>query len=450
MTEDSSAVAHGEERGIRFLFLDLAPGITRLNAWVFFYAAFATIGLLTFVSTGTALVLNANFGMPIGDQGTVSGDLVIITEVVQLIIFGVVGVVSDRIGRREVAAAGMVLMGLGYLLYPFADTLFELFIYRAIYAAGLGAATGMLQTLIADYPSDSSRGKLVAVAGVCNGIGVLIVTVLFARSVPPMLVDAGFDAISSSRITHAIVGSVCVLSGVIYLLGLKKGLPTKKEERLPVRDLIVGGLAEARNPRIALSYACAFVARSDLVILGTFTVLWGTVAGVQQGMDPAVAAGRGAGMFGIASGASLLWLVVLGLVMDKFNRVTGVMFCMTFAAIGYCSMIFVDNPLDRASIPLFLLLGVGQISAFFGATTLISQEAPRLKRGTVMGMFNMSGAVGIFFAGLIGGRLFDAVGPYAPFVMIGVLNGLLVFFALIVRIKSPGLMPALKDAPAAD
>ena len=43
------------ERGIKVGFLELAPGITRPNLFVYFYSCFATIGLLTFVSTGTAL-----------------------------------------------------------------------------------------------------------------------------------------------------------------------------------------------------------------------------------------------------------------------------------------------------------------------------------------------------------------------------------------------------------
>jgi len=88
------------EQGIKVGFLGLAPGISRLNLFALFYSAFATIGLLTFISTGTGLVLNANFGMDIGEQGTVSGDLVIITEIVQILIFGAVGVLADRIGRR--------------------------------------------------------------------------------------------------------------------------------------------------------------------------------------------------------------------------------------------------------------------------------------------------------------------------------------------------------------
>ena len=83
---DQSASSAAPSEGRKFLFLWLQPGVTGLNLAVFFYAAFATIGLLTFVSPGTALVLNANFGIPINEQGTITGDLVIVTEIVQLLL----------------------------------------------------------------------------------------------------------------------------------------------------------------------------------------------------------------------------------------------------------------------------------------------------------------------------------------------------------------------------
>jgi MFS family permease len=433
----------------RLGFLELAPGVTRSHAIVFLYAAFATIGLLTFISTGTAQVLSA-IGVPGDQQGTVTGNLVVVTEIFQILVFGVVGVMADRIGRREVAAVGIAIMGLGYALYPFAESVLELMVYRAIYAVGLGASAGMVGTLIADYPADNSRGKFVAVTGVFNGLGVVVITVLFGTRVAPALVEAGFSPLGASRIAHAVVASVCFISAVIFYLGLKKGTPGTKEERPPVRELITGGFTEAvRNPRIALSYCCGFVARSDQVVLGTFTVLWGTKVGMAQGMDFATASGKGALIFAIAGAASLIWLPILGFAMDKFNRVTGVIFCMTCAALGYGAMYFVDEanmfttsgfPLSRESAILFILLGAGQISAFMGATLLISHEAPRLKRGSVVGMFNTCGAIGIFIAVAVGGRLFDSVGHYAPFLLIGALNGVVVLLAIVVRILSPGDM----------
>jgi MFS family permease len=440
---ESSTGSPAEQEGRKVWFVWLQPGLSSVNFVVFLYASFATIGLLTFVSTGTALVLNAKFGIPTSEQGTISGDLVIVTEIVQLLVFGVVGVLADRFGRREIFAAGILIMGIGYLLYPFANSVPELIVYRGVYAAGLGASTGMLQTIVADYPQDRSRGKFVALAGVFNGLGVILVTVLFGRYVPPALIEAGYDGITTTKIVHGVVFVACAISSLVFMLGLKKGGPVAHGEHLPVRELILSGYAEAvRNPRIALSYASAFVARSDLVILGTFTVLWGAVAGVDQGMDPAVAAARGAGIFGLASAAALVWLAILGSFMDRFNRVSGVIFCMTLAAIGYSAVWFVDNPLAPAAVPYFILLGCGQISAFFGATTLISQEAPRLSRGAVVGAFNMCGAIGIFFASGLGGRLFDSVGPAGPFVLIGVLNGVVVLIAVMVRIKSPGHIPS--------
>lgn len=441
--------AKSAKQGVRLGFLELAPDISKGNAYAFFYAAFTVIGLLTFISTGTAQVLNA-IGVPQNEHGTVSSNLVIVTEIVQILLFSAVGIIADRVGRREVAAVGMAIMGLSYALYPFAESVTELLVYRAIYAAGLGASTGMIGTLIADYSSDTSRGKFVAVGGIFNGLGVVFVTVLFGANAAPALVAAGYDPLVATKITHGIVAAVCFISAIIFMVGLKAGTPGSVEERPPVKELMLSGFTEAlKNPRIALSYACGFVARSDQVILGTFTVLWGTTVAVSQGMDYATAAGKGALLFAVAGTTSLLWLPVLGFTLDKLNRVTGVVVSMACAAIGYGSMYYVDEsqmftssgfPLGLQSVLLFGLLGVGQISAFLGATILISHEAPRLKRGAVVGMFNTFGAIGIFIAVAIGGRLFDLVGGYGPFLLIGGANAVVVVLAIIVRLKSPGDM----------
>jgi len=440
-----------QEKIEKLWFLDLAPGISKLNAITFLYAAFATIGLLTFISTGTAQVLTA-LGIPIEEHGDASKDLVIISEIVQVIVFFIAGIAADRFGRREVAAIGIIIMGIGYASYPYADSLNELLIYRAIYAFGLGMSAGMVGTLIADYSGDRTRSQFVAIGGVFNGLGVVIITAVIATSVAPMLVERGYDPITASKITHWVVAGICWVSGIIFYLGLKGGTPGSKEERPPVLELITSGFSEAwKNPRIGLAYMCAFVARSDQVILGTFTVLWGATVGQKYlGLDLATASGKGAAIFAITGGASLLYLPLLGFLIRNLNRVTAVIICMVSAAIGYSSMYFVDEatmitmegfPISGDAAVLFLLLGVGQISAFLGATLLISAEAPKLKRGSVVGMFNCFGAIGIFVAVYFGGQLFDSVGGWAPFVLLGAFNGFVAILAIICRIFAPGGKP---------
>ena len=110
---------------------------------------------------------------------------------------------------------------------------------------------------------------------------------------------------------------------------------------------------------------------------------------------------------------------------------------MAIAAAGYCSMFFVDDVLDPKYLPLFALLGWGQQCAFIAATTLLGQEAPQMKRGAIVGVFNLAGAVGILISSGIGGRMFDAIGPSAPFILIGVCNIFVSMFAIYVSKVAP-------------
>lgn len=437
MTEQSKA----DSSGVRFGPVSLAPGISRGNAWSLMGGAFTTIGLLTFVAIATPYVLTVNLGIPESEQGTITGDLVFWAEITQILIFGLVGVAADRFGRNWLYAMGMLAMGASYVFYPFADSIGELTIYRVIYAIGLGISTGMLATVVADYPKDASRGKMLALVGFLNGLGVILVVALLGN-LPDMLVSAGHTAITAGRYTHAVAVIGCVVTAVIVGFGLKKGTLVDREERLPVMELFRSGLREGRNPRIALAYASAFVARGDLVILGTFAILWGKTVGISQGMEPAEAIAKGTLVFVMAQASALLWIPILGPLLDRLNRVTGLIICMSLATAGYLGTIFVDDPTARVTIPIFVLLGIGQISAFLGSATLIGQEAPESTRGSVVGVFNSSGAIGILIASSIGGRLFDTVGPSAPFVLVGFFNGLVLLGAIAVRIWSPGPMKA--------
>jgi MFS family permease len=423
--------------GIKFGPVSLVPGISRGNAWSLMGGAFTTIGLLTFVAVATPYVLTVNLGVPESEQGTITGDLVFWAEITQILIFGLVGVAADRFGRNWLYSMGMLAMGASYVFYPFADSIGELTIARVIYAIGLGISTGMLATVVADYPQNDSRGKMLALVGFLNGLGVILVVALLGN-LPEVLVAAGHSAISAGRYTHAIAVGGCAITALVVGFGLKKGTPVNREERLPVMELFRSGLQEGRNPRIALAYASAFVSRGDLVILGTFAILWGKTVGISQGMEPAEAIAKGTLVFVTAQASALLWIPILGFLLDRLNRVTGLVICMSLATAGYLATMFVDDPTARDAIPVFVLLGIGQISAFLGSATLIGQEAPQSKRGSVVGVFNSSGAIGILIASVIGGRLFDSVSPAAPFILVGVFNGMVLLAAIVVRIKSPG------------
>ena len=372
-----------------------------------------------------------------------TGIFLIVNEISLLILMPVAGVVSDRIGRRSVMVGGLLLMAFGYVLYPLATSIPELIAYRAIFAAGVAGATGMLGTITHDYPQEKSRGKMIALSSIMIVLGALFVADVFRR-LPEMFKGQGLDGIAAGQYTFWIAAAAITVSCVVLRLGLKGGTPAKPEDRPPFNVLVRSGFRHARNPRIALAYASAFVGRSDLVILGSFTVLWGTMAGLNQGMGTAEAVKSGTLLFILANISALFWSFVMGVIIDRSNRVTAMGIGAGLGAIGFTAMGFVGDPLATAAIPFIIMLGIGQVSCFSAAQALIGQEAPLEERGAVLGVFGLCGAVGIIIATGIGGWLFDNWMYAGPFVLVGLANAVIVILAIIIRLKSPGDMPTAR------
>ena len=416
--------------------VDLVEGVTKTNFFSICYGALTTIGLLTFISYATTYVLMENLSYQRNQIGTIVGDLQVVAEIALLIIFLPVGLIADKIGRRQVYSFGMFAMGLSYFLYPLATGIGELTVYRIVFAIGMGAATGMLGTVTADYPQNHTRGKMIAVTGILNATGVIIVSLVFAR-LPENFAQMGYDQVTAGMYAMWVVAGMCLITSIVVAFGLQKGTPTEEQKKIPYIQQIKSGLEEGRNPRILLAYASAFVARSDLVILGTFLVLWGVATGIDMGMTTSEATKAARLVFVTSSISALIASPIIGYLIDKVDRILAVSVCMALASAGYLSMFFIDNVLDPGSRPFFILLGVGQQCAFFAATTLLGQEAPKMKRGAIVGVFNLAGALGILISTGVGGRLFDAIDPSAPFIFIGFCNIFVSLFAIYVRKVAP-------------
>ncbi len=416
--------------------VELAPSIERRHAWTFFYAAFFSIGFITFLSIGQTYILNVHLNIPVSEQGAISGDLVFLTELITLLFFVPAGILMDRIGRKPIYVAGFLLIALTYALYPFASSVNDMMLYRIIYALAVVGIAGSLSTILVDYPAERSRGKMVAIIGVLNGLGIVLTNQFFG-SLPELLSTKGIDDVQAGFITHFSIAALAALAAVICAIGLKKGTPVTGEERPAIKKLLQSGLTAAKNPRILLSYSAAFIARGDQSINGTFISLWGITAGLSMGMDSGEAFRRGTTIFIITQIAALLWAPFIGPVIDRFNRVSALAICMFLAMIGNLSVLALDHPFENTGYAVFILMGIGQISVFLGAQSLIGQEAPKATRGSVIGAFNISGAIGILLIASAGGRLFDGMSPKAPFVIVGIINALLLFYSIYVRIKAP-------------
>ncbi len=406
----------------------LAPGVRAGNVLTYLYIAFAGVALTSFVSVIMPYILNVNVGLPMSEQGRVAGDLVFYGEFVLIVMSGIFGAWSDRFGRRAILITGLLILAAGYVVLGMAGSVAELIAVRLFITIGIAGVGVMVSAIQVDYPAEESRGKLVGFAGIAIGLGAVMIGVLFTRF-PDMYVQAGYSDTDASLMTMLTMTAFCIFTALIARIGLVGGRPSHAPAQTSARQLIAKGIRAARsNRRVLLSYACAFVGRADLVVVGTFYSLWLTQAGIESGLSAEDAAKMAGGMFALVMTAALLWAPVMGWLNDRLDRTLVMVIALLLALIGYCGMGLIADPLGGWMYPASVVLGIGQISVTLASQTLLGQESPRELRGAVVGTFSMFGAGGILFVTVVGGRLYDAFSPDAPFIMIGLLNGLLGVF----------------------
>jgi MFS family permease len=412
--------------------IHLLPGVTPSHTIVFLFADLVTIGFVAFVVISQTYLMNANLGIPEEVQGTITGDMGFWSEVAIIIMVWFFGMLADHTGRRLVMAGGLIVLGTSYILYPLSESVSDLLMCRLVYAVGVAATTCMLTVIVHDYPQDRSRGKLVVASGICGGLGASLIGVLGGR-LPDLFISQGATASAAGFYMNWVAAAICIAAALVTVVGMHPGIPGRDRKMQSIWKTIAVGFSEARDRRVALAYMSAFAARGDLVIVGTFIVLWGTLAGRAEGMDTAAALGAATLRFVIVSSMSLVWAPVMGYLLDRFDRITMLAFGAAFAALGFCLVGLIENPLDPGVMPLFFLLGIGQASCFYASQALIGHVAPVENRGAVVGTFSACGAVGVLFATGIGGRLFDSIGPGAPFLMVSLATAGLCIYAIWVR-----------------
>jgi MFS family permease len=155
--------------------------ISTTNMWGLMYAALVSIGVVTGMAAMTPYVLTVNLNIPENEQGAALGTLALWQELALILCYGPLGILADKYGRKVIYVAGFLTLALGYALFPYATNMTELSLARLVYAVGIGAITGMLATVIADYGAEKDRGKLGAMTGFLNGLGVVVVTLFIGK-----------------------------------------------------------------------------------------------------------------------------------------------------------------------------------------------------------------------------------------------------------------------------
>ncbi|GAB6051964.1 hypothetical protein JCM17960_07840 [Magnetospira thiophila] len=399
---------------------------------VYLLAALCMI-FMTLAVAVQPLFLRNVLGIPFEYAGSINASVQVVTEVLDLLVIGYLGFLSDRFGRVPIIVGGFLVAAIGALLAPYSMVIGEAlvigglavyFLARIIMSIGSGAVWPQLATLVGDFTTFENRARMLSNSAFMMALGGTLVYAILMQ-IPQ----------------HAGIGVVMLLTAAIAIAGawvagkcLIDIAPKLKEAEVPwrrIRKLI------ARDRRLQLSFATAFFARNDMVLVGLFVMLWfiyfADLMGISQ-EDAAAQAGKLIGFIGLVT---LIVIPIWGQIIQRAGRITSITLGMAISGAGFLSFNFVVNPFDWLIYLPAALVAIGQAGCLVAPQVLTVDITPREILGSMLGAFNVMGALGIILFVQIGGFLFDSVGPHAPFVFTGFANvGIMAFALWVSRVST--------------
>ncbi|HMT59068.1 MAG TPA: MFS transporter, partial [Ottowia sp.] len=143
---------------------------------------------------------------PGGDDPALVGLAMGIYGLTQAVMQVPLGLASDRIGRKKVIVAGLLVFALGSALAALAGSVHMLLAGRAL--QGAGAVSAAVTALLADLTRDEVRTKAMALVGVS-------IAAMFALSLmaaPPLAGAVGLSGLFWLTAALAVAGVVLVLA----------------------------------------------------------------------------------------------------------------------------------------------------------------------------------------------------------------------------------------------
>jgi MFS family permease len=165
--------------GKRFAGIPVPADLTRLNFFNLYLASLCAACLITIPAILQPAFLKEVINIPPEQAGSINSGLQNMTQVAMLLFVGMIGILSDRVGRRILIVIGFLVCAIFFVLFGHAKDislamgitsvggqLFVTYLIRFIIGIGIFLAFPQFITMIADYTTPRHRGKGMAYNGV--------------------------------------------------------------------------------------------------------------------------------------------------------------------------------------------------------------------------------------------------------------------------------------------
>ncbi|MBF0426237.1 MAG: MFS transporter [Magnetococcales bacterium] len=384
--------------------------------------------LMTLILATQPLFLRQVLALGRENAGFVNANIQVATEVIEMVLVGYLGYLSDRFGRIPIMRYGFLLAAAMALIIPFCgevavvfgvDALAVYYLSRVLMSLGTTAVWPQLSTMTGDYSTPGNRTRILARAGFMTAFGATLVYAVLVQLTQ-----------------HVGVRAIMLLAALVALAGawlvrdfLVENAQLLETGRFPLDRLLT---LLKRERALRLSFLAAFASRNDMVVIGLFLMTWFIYfSDLLPDVSSEAAAGQAGFVIGFIGVVVLISIPVWGAITERQGPIRALIIGLMLSGVGFLGFGFIVNPLSWWSLLPALLVGLGQAGCILAPQILVMDHAEAEISGSVMGAFNTAGCIGIVFFLQVGGILFDWIGPTAPFLFTGLANLAIMVYGLL-------------------
>jgi DHA1 family multidrug resistance protein-like MFS transporter len=319
------------------------------------------------------------------------------------------GRLSDRFGRRPIIVAGLVGLGVSFILFGLSTSLWMLFLARilgGVLSSGIFPAS---LAYIADVTSKKERGQAMGLLGAASGLGII-----FGPAV------SGFIAVLGLSMPFFAAGLLSLATAGFALALLPESMKQKSPKIViptPVeaaRTFVVSLLSPLKLAIGVFFITTMIITFAIAGFESTFTYYAMDRYGVTDQISPMPVLGGTVSVTGPMVIAMVF--VVMGIIgvicqgvlvnkaIERFTEEITIVFGLIFCGAGLIMVIFASELASLLFATGLLSIGSGFVNP--ALNTLISKRTPPERQGAVMGILGSYNSLGRIAGPPFGGLLY--------------------------------------------